>query len=83
MNLGKKNVGVKDIGEDEVKLYEKKLEEAKCGVYVAPSNIRGAGLGTYVGVSMPGQFPLVCIGKINPLCLSYYFIFFFFNRRFL
>ena len=78
LNLGKKNVGVKGFGEDEVKLYEQKLEEAKCGVYVAPSNIRGAGLGTYVGVSMPGQFPLVCIRNNNILHISFYFLFFFF-----
>lgn len=56
VRLGTTNVGVDIFSDSNVQvLYEKRLQEAKCGVYVAPSNIPNAGMGTYVGVSMPGK----------------------------
>lgn len=33
--------------------YEKSLRESSCGLYIAPSNIPGAGLGVYTGVNLP------------------------------
>eukprot|EP00560_Eucampia_antarctica_P004260 CAMPEP_0197838076 /NCGR_PEP_ID=MMETSP1437-20131217/34196_1 /TAXON_ID=49252 ORGANISM="Eucampia antarctica, Strain CCMP1452" /NCGR_SAMPLE_ID=MMETSP1437 /ASSEMBLY_ACC=CAM_ASM_001096 /LENGTH=655 /DNA_ID=CAMNT_0043445605 /DNA_START=42 /DNA_END=2006 /DNA_ORIENTATION=- len=58
LNLGQKDGGVDAVDKENLDSFHRKLEEAKCGIYVAPSNILNAGLGTYVGVSMPGKFPL-------------------------
>ena len=33
--------------------YERSLRESSCGLYIAPSNIPGAGFGVYTGVDVP------------------------------
>jgi hypothetical protein len=64
IQLGTRDVGL-DISNDDdkskvLKARDDILQRAKCGVYVAPSNIPNAGMGTYVAVTVPGKgFPLV------------------------
>lgn len=58
VRLGATNEGTNLYSEENreaLREYEKGLQEAKCGVYVAPSNIPNAGMGTYVGYTSPGK----------------------------
>ena len=55
LGLGYKNVGDEDHSRGDKDAYEMKLREAKCGVWVAPSNIKGAGNGIFLGVDTPGS----------------------------
>lgn len=55
LNLGFKDAGAQDASPDSYDRHIKLLEEAECGLYVAPSTIPGAGNGVYLGVDLPGS----------------------------
>lgn len=72
LGLGYKNVGDQDHSRADVDAYEMKLREAKCGVWVAPSNIKGAGNGIFLGVDTPGSgyvlgttYPIIPVSDIS------------------
>ena len=52
VRLGAKNILIRDEYSNS---FDKELQQAKCGVYVAPSTVPNAGKGTYCGVTMPGK----------------------------
>lgn len=54
LKLGFKDVGTENNeSEDLIKNHRKTLEDAKCGMYVAPSTIPNAGNGLFLGVDIP------------------------------
>lgn len=55
LGLGYKNVRDEDHSKADEDAYEKELREATCGLWVAPSNIKGAGNGIFLGVDTPGS----------------------------
>jgi len=55
LNLGFKDAGVQDASPDSYDRHIRLVEEAECGLYVAPSTIPGAGNGVYLGVDKPGS----------------------------
>lgn len=72
LGLGSKNVGDEDHSRADEDAYEKSLREAKCGVWVAPSNIKGAGNGIFLGIDTPGSgyvlgttFPVIPFSDIT------------------
>ena len=72
LGLGYKNVGDEDHSRADDDAYETTLREAKCGVWVAPSNIKGAGNGIFLGVDTPGSgyvlgttFPIISVSDIS------------------
>jgi hypothetical protein len=48
--------------------YERSLREASCGLYIAPSNIPGAGFGVYTGVDVPAAG--IAISSLLPVIPS-------------
>jgi hypothetical protein len=51
--------------------YEKALREAKCGAYIAKSNIPNAGFGTYTAIDIPaGGIPISTTLPVVPSFLS-------------
>jgi len=57
--LGKESLGINfQENYEEWDNYEMSLRNVKCGMYVAPSNIKNAGFGTYTAVPLSGNLYL-------------------------